>query len=250
MGIAEREIKPLTTPEGVLDKLFISPDFVLVTTPQCPRTLLLAMTSLLDNERLNWLVPLSTLTSRQLFLGRLNIIDRSFTPLVFKKSRFQGQLGSLETFQPGSCINEIKTNLLLQAIVKKLFVSNELPPPNSFKSLLVSVETPIGILVDRRERSKYSIFVFEEGFDFGEILQYTDPPMQGAINYNPRDWRAFCTIKDVLEIITEATRKEGLLLQDYDIHQVLYRINENVQSLELILIDSERFRFGPCYKGL
>jgi len=243
MGMVESEIKPLTTPDGVLDKLFISTDFILVATPQCSKTLFLALTNQINDESLNWLTPLSTRSSRQLFLGRLDIIDQSLSPLVFKKSRFQGQPGTLETFQPGSCINEIKTNLSLQTVVKKLLVSNELTPPDSFKSLSVSVETPIEILVDRRERSKYSIFVFEKGFDFGEILQYTDPPIQGTVNYNPSDWKTFCAIKEVLEVITKATRKESLLLQDYDIHQVLYRINENMQALELILIDSERFRF-------
>lgn len=76
-------------------------------------------------------------------------------------------------------MNEIKTNLSLQTVVKKLLASDELTHPNNFKYLSVSVEIPIGILVDRKERSKYSIFVFEKGFDLGEILQYTDPPIQG-----------------------------------------------------------------------
>lgn len=148
MGIEEREIKIPTTPEKVFDRLFMSSDFVLVTTPQCSEPLFSAMTNLLDKERLNWLVPLNSFSSRKLFLGRLDSVDQLITPLVFKKSRFQGQSTGLGNFQPGSCANEIKTNLLLQAVVKRLLACDELSPPNGFESLSVSVESPIGILVD------------------------------------------------------------------------------------------------------
>jgi len=128
--------------------------------------------------------------------------------------------------------------------VQKQIKSGELSPPDGFNSLSVQVEKPLGILVDKQNKSKYSVFLFESGFDLGEILQYTDPPMQGAVNYNPQDWKTYCGIKDVLDRIAQGASKEGLVMQDYDIHQVLYRVNEDTKSLKLVLIDSERFRIG------
>ena len=79
-------------------------------------------------------------------------------------------------------------------------------------------------------------------FDLGELLQYTYPPMERAVNYNLHDWKTFCGIKNVLDIITDEASQEGLIMQDYDVHQTLYRVDQATQSLDLVLIDSERFR--------
>lgn len=246
MGAIETNVRRL--PENhenrIFESCYQSPLFVLVTTTKCPQEVLERLVSLFESDRLNWLIPLNTFTSRELLLGQLNQSSNSLPNVVFKKSRFGHSSHASLSSPPGSVANEIRSNLLLNAVVQKQIKSGELPPPDGFSSLSVHVEQPLGILVDKQNRSKYSVFLFESGFDLGEILQYTDPPMQGAVNYNPRDWRVFCAIKDVLDRIAQAALQKGLTMQDYDIHQVLYRTDENARSLELILIDSERFRIG------
>lgn len=226
----------------IFENCYLSPSYVFVSTDGCPKMVFDRLVHLLDAEELSWLRPLRTWTSRELLLGRLDKAGYSLPDLILKKSRFAYSSADSTSFQPGSVANEIRSNLLLNAVVQKQIESGELPPPDGFDSLSVRVEQPLGILVDKRNKSKYSVFLFESGFDLGEILQYTDPPMQGAVNYNPQDWKIFCGIKDVLDRIAQAASQEGLTMQDYDIHQVLYRAAEDTRSLKLMLIDSERFR--------
>lgn len=226
----------------IFESCYQSPSYVFVSTDSCPKMVFDRLAYLLDFEGLSWLRPLHTSTSRELLLGQLDKVGFSLPDLVFKRSRFANSSSDPVSFQPGSVANEIRSNLLLNAVVQKQVKSGELSPPDGFNSLSVHVEQPLGVLVDKQNKSKYSIFYFENGYDLGEILQYTDPPMQGAVNYNPRDWKIFCGIKDVLDKITQAASQEGLAMQDYDIHQILYRTDENTQSLKLVLIDSERFR--------
>lgn len=229
-------------PGKIFENCYQSPSYVFVSTADCPKMVINRLIHLLDVEELSWLRPLQTSTSRELLLGQLDKAGYSLPDLIFKKSRFTYSFADSTSFQPGSVANEIRSNLLLNAVVQKQIESGELPPPDGFDSLSVRVEQPLGIFVDKRNKSKYSVFIFESGFDLGEILQYADPPMQGAVNYNPQDWKMFCGIKDVLERIAQAASREGLTMQDYDIHQVLYRTDLDTRSLKLILIDSERFR--------
>lgn len=233
---------PETQTNRIFESCYQSHSYVLITTTICSQDIFDGMVSLLDSDELDWMIPLNTSTSRQILFGQLNKINKSLPNIIFKKSRFRHSESNVSPFQPRSVANEIRSNLLLDTVVQRLTQPGELGPPSGFNSLSVRVEKPLGILVDKQNKSKYSIFAFEGGFDLGEVLQYTDPPMQGAVNYNPRDWETFCGIKDVLDTITQAAMQEKLILQDYDIHQVLYRVGENIRSLELILIDSERFR--------
>lgn len=226
----------------IFENCYQSLSYVFVSTDSCPKMVLDRLVCLFDFEGLSWLMPLQISTSRELLFGRLDKVSHSLPDLIFKKSRFTNSLSDPVSFHPGSVANEIRCSLLLDAVVQKQIKSGELPPPDGFNSLSVHVEQPLGILVDKQNKSKYSIFIFEHGFDLGEILQYTDPPMEGAVNHNPRDWKIFCGIKDVLDKITQAALQEGLTMQDYDIHQVLYRADEDTKSLKLVLIDSERFR--------
>lgn len=226
----------------IFESCYLSQSYVFISTDGCPKMVLDRLIHLLDAEELSWLRPLQTSTSRELLLGQLDKTGYSLPDVIFKKSRFVYSSADSTSFQPGNVANEIRSNLLLNAVVQNQIESGQLPPPDGFDSLSVGVEQPLGILVDIRNKSKYSVFLFESGYDLGEILQYTDPPMQGAVNYNPQDWKMFCGIKDVLERIAQAASREGLTMQDYDIHQVLYRTNENAKSLKLLLIDSERFR--------
>lgn len=228
--------------DKIFENCYLSPSYVFVSTVSCPRMVLDRLTCLFDSEGLSWLRPLQTSTSRELLLGQLDEVGHLLPDLIFKKSRFAYSSSDSVSFQPGNVANEIRSNLLLNAVVQKQVESGGLSPPDGFSSLSVHVEQPLGILVDKQNKSKYSIFFFENGFDLGEILQYIDPPMQGAVNYNPRDWKIFCGIKDVLDKIAQAALQEGLIMQDYDIHQVLYRADEDTRSLRLVLIDSERFR--------
>ncbi len=230
-------------PRGrIFENCYRSPSYVFVSTVNCPKMVLDRLTYLFESKGLSWLKPLRTSTSRELLLGQLDEVDYFLPDLIFKKSRFTNSSSDSVSFQPGNVANEIRSNLLLNAVVQKQVESGELSPPDGFSSLSVHVEQPLGILVDKQNKSKYSIFFFENGFDLGEILQYTDPPMQRVVNYNPRDWKIFCGIKDVLDKIAQAALQEGLTMQDYDIHQVLYRADEDTRSLRLVLIDSERFR--------
>lgn len=233
---------PETQINRIFENCYQSQSYVLVGTTKCPQEVFERMASLLDSDGLDWLVALKTFTSRQLLLGQLGQTDKPLPSILFKKSRFKYSSADLPSFQPGSVANEIRSNLLLDAIIQKQIESGELLPPDGFSSLSVQVEQPLGILVDKKNKSKYSIFFFEHGFDLGEILQYTDPPMEGAVNYNPQDWKILCGIKDVLERIVQAASQKGLTMQDYDVHQVLYRADEDARSLKLMLIDSERFR--------
>lgn len=233
---------PDTQIPRVFEGCYQSPSYIFVSTGSCPKMVFDRLVYLLDFEGLSWLRPLRTWASRELLLGQLDKVDYFLPDLIFKKSRFTNSLSDPSSFQPGSVANEIRSNLLLNVVLQKQIKSDKLPPPAGFNSLSVHVEQPLGILVDKQNKSKYSIFAFENGFDFGEILQYTDPPMEGAVSYNPRDWKIFCGIKDVLEKIVQVASQEGLTMQDYDIHQVLYRVDEDTRSLKLILIDSERFK--------
>lgn len=226
----------------IFENCYQSPSYIFVSTDGCPEVVFNRLVHLLDSEELSWLRPLQTWTSRELLLGQLDKASHSLPDIIFKKSRFTYSSADSTSFQPGSVADEVRSNLLLNAVVQKQIESGELPPPDGFDFLSVRVEQPLGILVDKRNKSKYSVFVFENGFDLGEILQYTDPPMQGAVNYNPQDWKIFCGIKDVLERIAQVASREGLIMQDYDVHQVLYRTDEQTNTLELLLIDSERFR--------
>jgi len=228
----------------IFENCYQSASYVFVSTDSCPKMVLDRLVYLFDSEGLSWLEPLQTSTSRELLLGQLDKFGYSLPDVIFKKSRFTNPLSNPPSFQPGNAANEIRSNLLLDAVVQRQIKSGELSPPDGFNSLSVHAEQPLGILVDKQNKSKYSIFFFEHGFDLGEILQYTDPPMQGAVSYNPRDWKIFCGIKDVLDRVAQAASQEGLIMQDYDIHQILYRADENTQSLKLVLIDSERFRIG------
>jgi len=230
--------------DKMFEHCYLSPSYVFTSTVNCPTTVRDRLVYLFDFEGLSWLKPLQTSTSRELLLGQLDKFDYFLPDVIFKKSRLTNPLSNPPSFQPGSVANEIRSNLLLGAVVQKQIKSGELSPPDGFNSLSVQVEKPLGILVDKQNKSKYSVFLFESGFDLGEILQYTDPPMQGAVNYNPQDWKTYCGIKDVLDRIAQGASKEGLVMQDYDIHQVLYRVNEDTKSLKLVLIDSERFRIG------
>lgn len=230
--------------EKIFEKYFDSPSITLVTTSYCTQEVFDKMTNLFCLSGFSWLEPLNTSTSRELFLGKLGQVSSELPDVVFKKSRFGHDNVNTSSFQPGSAANEIRTNLFLNAVVQDLTQSGELYPPDGFESLAVSIEQPLGILVDKKDKCRYSIFVFEHYFDLGEVLQYTEPPMQGAIFYNPQDWKTFCGVKDVLDRIIEAALKRGLVMQDYDVHQVLYRsrLFQDAHVLELVLIDSERFR--------
>lgn len=228
--------------DKIFEHCYLSPSYVFTSTVNCPTMVRDRLVYLFNFEGLSWLKPLQTSTSRKLFLGQLSKDSYSLPDVIFKESRFAHLFPDSTSFQPGSTANEIKSNLLLGAAVQRQIKSGELSPPDGFNSLSVSVEQPLGILVDKQHKSKYSIFLFETGFDLGEILQYTDPPMQGAVNYNPQDWKIYCDIKDVLDKIAQGASEEGLIMQDYDIHQVLYRVNRDTKSLQLVLIDSERFR--------
>lgn len=230
--------------DKIFENCYQSRSYVFVSTDRCPKMVIDRLAHLLDSEGLSWLRPLQTSTSRELLFGQLDKVGCSLPDIIFKKSRFTNPSSDHTSLQPGSVVNEIRSNLLLEAIVRRKIESGELLPPDGFNSLSVHVEQPLGILVDKQNKTKYSIFVFEGGFDLGEILQYTDPPMQGAVDYNPRDWKIFCGIKDVLDRIVQVALQEGLTMQDYDIHQVLYRADEDARSLKLMLIDSERFRIG------
>lgn len=230
--------------DKIFESCYISSSYVFISTVKCPSTIFDRLFHRLDSEGLSWLRPLQTMTSRELFIGQLHEADYPSQNLIFKKSRFINSSSDYFSFQPGSAVNEIESNLLLETIVQRQMDSGELSSPNGFTSLSVRVEQPLGILVDKQNKSKYSIFSFENGFDLGEVLQYTDPPMQGATNYNPQDWKTFCGIKDVLDRITQAGLKVGLTMQDYDVHQVLYRVDINTQSLTLLLIDTERFKIN------
>jgi hypothetical protein len=233
---------PDTRADRIFENFYQSPSYLLVSIANCPEVVLNRMVDLLDSEGISWLKPLQTYTSRELFFGQLDKEPHILPDLIFKKSRFTHSTYDTTSFRPGSAANEIKSNLLLDAIVQRQIKSGELSPPDGFSSLSVQVEQPLGVLVDKQHKSKYSIFYFESGFDLGEIIQYTDPPIQGAKNYNLRDWQIFCGIKDILDRIIWKASEEGLIMQDYDIHQVMYKVDENNQSLKIILIDSERFR--------
>lgn len=244
-AIEKGTIKRLPDRKGkIFENCYQSPSYVFVSTDSCPKMVFDRLTYLFKLEGLSWLRPLRTSTSRELLLGQLDKVDYSLPDIIFKKSRFTNFSPDSVSFQPGSVANEIRSNLLLNAVVQKQVKSGELFPPDGFDSLSVHVEQPLGILVDKENKSKYSIFFFEGGFDPGEILQYTDPPIQGAVNYNPHDWKIFCGIGNVLDKIIQAAAQEGLVMRDYDVHQVLYRTDENTKSLKLLLIDSERFRIG------
>lgn len=237
----DNNIRHLPDKKGkIFETCYQSRECVFVSTASCPPPVLDKIVGLLDREGLSWLKQLRTSTSRELFLGQLDKVDHLLPDVIFKKSRFSSSASGPISFQPGSA-NEIKSNLLLNNVVEKQVKSGELAPPDGFDSLSVRVEQPIGILVDRQNKSKHSVFIFERGFDVGEILQYADPPMEGAVNYIPRDWKLFCGIKDVLEKIAQAASREGLIMQDYDIHQVLYRTDESSQNLKLVLLGSEYF---------
>lgn len=241
--IENESIRQLPDNKGkIFESCYQSPSYIFVSTDGCPKTVFNELIRRIDVGELSWLKPLRTSTSRELFLGQLDDAGFSLPDIIFKKSRFAYLPTNSVSFQPGTASNEIRSNLLLSAVVQKQIKSEELPPPDGFESLAVRVEQPLGILVDKRNKSKYTVFEYEKGYDFGEILQYTDPPMQGAVNYKPRDWKIFCGIKDVLERIAQTASRDGLTMQDYDIHQVLYRTDEQIKSLELLLIDTERFR--------
>lgn len=226
----------------VFEKFYESPSFVLVTTTNCPEEVLNKIVSSLESDGLSWLAPLKTGTSRKLFLGRLNCLDETIPDVIFKKSRHGDSPPDQSFSQPQSAVDEIKSNLLLNTILQKLVQSGGLYPPQDFDHLSVHLEKPLGILVEKQSRSKYSIFSYERGFDLGEVLQHTDPPISGAINYNLQNFKVFCGIKDVLDRITAVALREGLVMTDYNVHQVLYRADDATKSLEMMLIDSERFR--------
>ncbi len=228
----------------IFERCYQSSSYVFVSTDICTTAIFDRLVYLFDSEGFSWLKPLQTSTSRKLFIGRLSRESNHLPDVIFKKSRFEGYFSDPKYYQPGNVANEIRLNFLLDIIIQKQIKSGELLPPDGFNSLSVHLEQPLGMLVDIQNKSKYSVFLYEDGFDLGEILQYTDPPMQGAINYNQQDWKVFCGIKDVLERIAQVSLTEGLTLQDYDVHQVLYRVNTNTNSLKLILIDSERFRLN------
>lgn len=228
--------------DKIFENCYQSPSYVFVSTDNCSKVVFDRLVYLMDSEGLSWLRPLHTSTSRELSTGQLDTENHILPDLIFKKSRFSNSSSDPVSFRPGSAASEIRSNLLLGAVVRRQIKLGELSPPDGFNSLSVQVEQPLGILVDKQNKSKYSIFLFKHGFDLGEILQYTDPPMEGAVNYNPQDWKIFCGIGNVLDKIIQAASQEGLTMQDYDIHQVLYRADENTRSLQLVLIDSERFR--------
>ncbi|MEK7517519.1 MAG: hypothetical protein AAB583_03135 [Patescibacteria group bacterium] len=211
----------------IFESCYQSPSYVFVSTDSCPKMVVDRLAYLLDFKGLSWLRPLQTSTSRELLLGQLDKEGYSLPDIIFKKSRFTNFSSDPVSFQPGSVANEIRSNLLLNAVLQRQIKSGELSPPDGFNSLSVHAEQPLGIFVDKQNKSKYSIFIFEHGLDLGEILQYTDPPMEGAVNYNPQDWKIFCGIKDVLDGIAQAAAQEGLAMRDYDVHQVLYRADEN-----------------------
>lgn len=229
--------------ERIFENCYQSPSFVLITTTQCPQDLFHGIANRLESDSLDWLTPIGLPTSRQLFLGRLAQSGKPLSPdIIFKKSRYEPLAYDPPSFGPGSTANEIRTNLVLSSLIERLTQTESLPPPGDFGDLSVQVEKPLGILVDKKTRAKYSMFAFKSGFDSGEVLQYTEPPIEGAVFYNPRDWRIFGGIKDVLNTIIKAASQEGLDMRDYDIHQVLYRTGSNDRSLELVLVDSERFK--------
>lgn len=230
--------------DRIFERYYHSQSFIFVSTDVCTPEIFDTLVDLFNKDGLSWLKPLQTSTSRTLFLGRLSKNNNSLPDVIFKKSRYQVFSSDSMCPQKANTANEITSNILLNAVIQKQIRSGELPPPDGFDSLSVQAERPLGILFDKQNMSKYSVYLYESGFDLGELLQYTDPPMQGAINYNQKDWKVFCGIKDVLERIAQAALTEGLTLQDYDVHQVLYKVDANTNSLKLILIDSERFRLN------
>lgn len=229
---------------GILEHCYTSNNFVFVATKRCPQELLKSIISSLNSTETEP-VPLKTGTSREIFILALPHIDHPQT-VIIKKNRHVNGISS--EFNPVTVLNEIVANTALSEIVEQLIDSGEILPPRGFNSVSVRTETPLGILVDKRKKDKFTIYNFESDSESGEVLQYTDPPIQGAITYSPRKWELFCAVKDVLDYVVPAALKMGLKMTDYDIHQVLYKVNNNARSLEIILIDSERLKIVKVEK--
>lgn len=226
----------------VFDRYYNSASYIFVSTQNCALSTLERLVYLIDTEGLSWLKPLPTSTSRSLFVGHLDDVNKTLPDVIFKKSRFIGLSSDPKDMSIGDVANEVRSNRLLNAIIQKHLEMGDISPPKGFDSCSISVEKPLGILTDKAETSRYAVFLYEVGFDFGEILQYVDPPMQGAVNYNPEDWKIFCGIKDIIDKITQIAYNDGLIMPDFDVHQVLYRTDVGAHNLALMLIDSERFK--------
>lgn len=234
-------IRHLPEKQGkVFEKCYNLPYFILVTTTGCPRDIEDKFVETLDSKGLSWVAPLKTGTSRELFVGSLDCYYPN--EVILKKSRFNYATANSSSFLPAPIGNEIRTNYILNFVLKRMEESGELVSGADFDSVEARVERPVGIVVDKLNKLKYSVFFFERGFDSGEVLKCVEPPIQGAYNYNPSDWKTFYEIKDILDRVNKTALSEGLIMQDYDIHQVLYRLGEGGRSIKLLLIDSERFK--------
>ena len=137
MSIIEKaNIKTLpdTQSPRVFERCYQSPSIVLVTTAKCSPELFDEIISHLDSKGMGWLKALNTFTSRELFIGRSNNVEHFLPDVVFKKSRFTNSSSDPVSLQPKSVVNEIKSNLLLNAVVQKQIKSGKLSPPDGFNS--------------------------------------------------------------------------------------------------------------------
>lgn len=226
--------------DGMFPLLYRSSAFVYAATGAASAACFAAVSTLLETNALDWLVPLPTYTSRQLFIGRLNDGLTILPDLIFKQSRFHRKRPQTALQAVNSCVEEIRMSLALAALIDDLQVAGRLLVPAGFMSVTVRVETPLGVLIDRVHQSRYSVFAFEPGLDTGELLLYSDPPFHGAANYSKHQWQVYCAIMGLLDIIAAAALKRNIQLDDLDVHQVLYRAPEQEPTLDMVLIDAER----------
>lgn len=208
-----------------------------------PRGIAGSLWQILQTEGLDILQRIETHTSRQIYVGRLSLIDPICPDLVFKLSRWEDDEHTEHGTQPVP--EELRMNRELDRLVKSNFYRYFKTFPSYYPHTSVRVEHAVGMLRDKQSKDEFSVYLFEHGYDQGELLQYADPPMEGAINFRPREWRIYCAVKDVLDSVSAIAADNHLILGDIDVHQTLYMENTEAGSLDVVLIDSERLYEVP-----
>jgi hypothetical protein len=231
------EYKILNDKNSIFKERSLSEDFLFVSTFECPQDLFNNLSRKIVNQRLSWITPLNRGSSRELFVGSLQD-DAEEYKLILKKCKYSNSYGHNDSFSSNTAFNEIKTNRILHNIISNL---TSIPVPSKFSSVEIKVEKPLGIIVDMKEKTKYTVFEFERGFDTGDLLN-VHAPLEGERDYDFKTWGIFCSIKDIVDFVEGIARQNGLELNDYSTDQVLYNLETTEQKLNLILLDSERFR--------
>lgn len=220
---------------------YVSKDFLVAdTNPDSP--LARAIFNKLADQGMDWLRKTDfwvvSPNSRALYHGILNSGDNGeFQDIILKKS-MRNRFGD----EVAAAHEELRSNKALAQVVADLRDKGSFNGlTDAYPTTSVRVEEPIGMIIDRRTKDRYSAFIQERGYLNGEELNWIEP-FDGVHISDPRSWNMWLNLGFSMDRVRDEARRRGMQVDDWGMHQALFSTDAVRGHMDVVIVDTERVR--------